>query len=466
MAKSMENQANKMWGGHYAEGPAEAFAAINPSIGFDWELYRQDIAGSMAHARMLAEQGIISTADRDAILSGLTQVRKEIDAGQMLFTPALEDIHMHVESRLKELIGEAAGRLHTARSRNDQVATDMRLFLRDSCDAMVADITALQRALAARAAEHAESIMPGFTHWQPAQPVVLGHHLLAYVEMFARDAGRFADARARLNECPLGAAALAGTSYPINREMVAEELGFDRAMGNSLDAVASRDFGLEYLAAGAILATHLSRLAEELALWSSPLVGFVKLPESFTSGSSIMPQKRNPDAAELIRGKAGRVVGGLNALLMVVKAIPLAYNKDLQEDKEPLLDAARQLPLCLKAMRGMIEGMEPQLERMLAAAESGYATATDLADWLVQSLGMPFREAHHVTGRIVKLAEGRSCLLQELTLAEMQGVEPRITDAVFGRLSVQASVASRMSLGGTAPERVKAQAAKWQELLA
>lgn len=454
-----------MWGGHFSRGPAEAMQTINPSIGVDKHLYRQDIAGSRAHAAMLAASSIISRADHEAILNGLKQIEKEIADGQFTFTDALEDIHMHVEHRLAELIGESAGRLHTARSRNDQVITDVRLFTREACDAVLESIKRLQRALYARADEHVETIMPGFTHLQPAQPVTLGHHLLAYVEMLARDAGRFADCRKRLNECPLGAAALAGTSFPIDRDMTAKTLGFIKPMGNSLDAVASRDFAIEFLAAGAIMATHLSRLCEELINWSTPMWRFITLSEAFTTGSSIMPQKRNPDAAELVRGKTGRITGSLVQMLTLLKSLPLAYNKDLQEDKEAIIDAATQLPLCLAAVEGMIADMQIHKDRMLQAASAGYSTATDLADWLVQSLNIPFRQAHHITGRIVKLAEDKSCELNALSLAEMQTVEPRITQDVFSRLSVEQSVASRMSYGGTAPYRIREQLRRWKREL-
>jgi argininosuccinate lyase len=455
-----------MWGGHFTHGPAEAMAAINPSIGFDWQLYRQDIAGSKAHATMLGEQKILSTEDVTAIHQGLDEILAEIEQGSFVFSDALEDIHMNIEARLREKIGDAAARLHTARSRNDQVATDIRLFLRDSVDGLRAEIFQLIRALLARAEEHAETILPGFTHLQTAQPVTLGHHLMAYVEMLGRDADRLLGARQRINQCPLGAAALAGTSYPIQRERTASLLGFDAPMANSLDAVSARDAALEYLADIAILATHLSRLAEEFVVWSSAPFGFIRLSDHFTTGSSIMPQKRNPDAAELIRGKSGRFAGAFISLLTTMKSLPLAYSKDMQEDKEPLFDAARQMPLCLAAMRGMVQDMEVRAKAMHQAAAGGYSTATDLADWLVQKLNMPFRDAHHITGRIVKLAEAKACRLDELSLAEMQSVEPRMDASIFDRLTVEASVASRTSLGGTAPLRVREQISAWQARIA
>jgi argininosuccinate lyase len=407
---------------------------------------------------MLARQGIVEAAEAEAIAKGLAQVKGEIEAGTFSFSRALEDIHMNVESRLAEIVGPAAGRLHTARSRNDQVAVDFRLWVRDAIDAVCLQITQLQRALAARALDGAATVMPGFTHLQSAQPVTFGHHLLAYVEMLGRDAGRFKDARKRLNECPLGAAALAGTSFPIDRELTAKALLFDRPTANSLDSVADRDFAL---AAAAITATHLSRFAEEIVLWTTPQFGFVKLSDAFSTGSSIMPQKRNPDAAELVRGKTGRIVGALIGLLTVMKGLPLAYSKDMQEDKEGVFDAFRTLALCLAAMTGMVEDMTPEPKRMKAAAGMGYATATDLADWLVQALKMPFREAHHVTGRIVALAANRGVALEKLTLDEMQSVEPLITKDAFGVLGVDRSVKSRTSYGGTAPANVRQQARAW-----
>ena len=452
---------NKMWGGRFREGPSAIMAEINVSIDFDRRLYAQDIAGSKAHATMLAAQGIISKSDASAIRKGLDAVKAEIESGQFKFSAALEDIHLNVESRLKELIGEPAGRLHTARSRNDQVATDFRLYVRDCIDALDASLADLQMAMAQKAEAHAATIMPGFTHLQSAQPVTFGHHMLAYVEMLARDRGRFADARKRLNENPLGAAALAGTSFPIDRHMTSKELGFTGPMRNSLDAVSARDFVLETLAAASICAIHLSRLAEEIVIWSSAQFRFVKLSDKFTTGSSIMPQKRNPDAAELIRAKPGRILGAFTALAVVMKGLPLAYAKDMQEDKEQAFDALDNLALAIAAMAGMVGDMEPQKDILKAAANSGYATATDLADWLVQNLNMPFREAHHVTGRIVALAEKKSCNLSELSLEELQAIHSGITKAVFKVLTVEASVASRTSFGGTAPVNVRRAAKRW-----
>ena len=457
--------SNTMWGGRFATGPAEIMEEINASIDFDRKLAAQDIAGSLAHVAMLAAQGVVAKADADAIAAGLNQVKGEIEAGTFAFSRALEDIHMNVESRLGELIGPAAGRLHTARSRNDQVATDFRLWVRDWLDGIDAALKSYQRALAEKALEHAATVMPGFTHLQTAQPVTFGHHLLAYVEMAARDRGRFADARARLNESPLGAAALAGTSFPIDRAMTAKALGFARPMANSLDAVADRDFVLETLSACAITAVHLSRFAEEIVIWSSPLVGLVRLSDKFTTGSSIMPQKRNPDAAELVRARTGRVVGALTALLMVMKGLPLAYQKDMQEDKEGTIDALGTLAVSIGAMTGMVRDLEPDLARMRQAAGEGYATATDLADWLVRTLKLPFREAHHVTGRIVAAAAKAGVTLDKLPLAAMQAIEPRITGAVFRVLSVEKSVKSREVYGGTAPKNVRAQAKRWLKRL-
>jgi len=457
--------SNKMWGGRFATGPAEIMEEINASIDFDKALGRQDVAGSLAHVAMLAQTGIVERADADEIARGLTQVKGEIEAGTFAFSRALEDIHMNVESRLAELIGAPAGRLHTARSRNDQVATDFKLWVRDTLDALDAQIADLQKALAERALASAEMVMPGFTHLQSAQPVTFGHHLLAYVEMLARDRSRFADARRRLNECPLGAAALAGTSFPIDRFATAQALGFDRPTANSLDSVADRDFVLEALSAAAISAVHLSRLAEEIVLWTTPQFGFVRLSDAFSTGSSIMPQKRNPDAAELVRGKTGRVTGALVGLLTVMKGLPLAYSKDMQEDKEGAMDGLRTLSLCLAAMAGMVRDLTPDPVRMKAAAGAGYATATDLADWLVRTLKTPFREAHHVTGRIVGLASARGVGLEALTLAELQSVEPRITADALEVLVVENSVRSRTSYGGTAPENVRRQAQGWLERL-
>jgi argininosuccinate lyase len=455
-SRSAPDSAVALWGGHFAQGPAPLMEQINASIGFDKRLYAQDIAGSKAHATMLAEAGIISAAERDAIVGGLEQIQREIEAGEFPFSAALEDIHMNIEARLTELIGEPGSKLHTARSRNDQVATDLRMWVRDAIDRTDRLLKELQAALLNRAEEHAAAVMPGFTHLQAAQPVTLGHHLMAYVEMFGRDRGRFADARVRLNECPLGAAALAGTSFPIDRAATAVALGFAAPMANSIDAVSDRDFALEFLTAAAVAATHLSRLAEELVLWSTPQFAFVKMAEAFSSGSSIMPQKRNPDAAELVRGKAGRVIGDLNALLVVLKGLPLAYGKDLQEDKEPVFDAADSLALCLAAMAAMITDMTVDRDRLAAAAGVGYTTATDLADWLVRRVDLPFREAHRVVSQVVRRAEERGLGLAELDLEDLQAIEPRITAEVFEVLSVERSVASRTSFGGTAPACVRA----------
>jgi argininosuccinate lyase len=439
---------------------------INVSIGFDQRLWAQDIAGSRAHAAMLAHVGIIARADQMAIEDGLAEIAAEIAEGRFAFAEALEDIHMNIEARLAERIGDAGRRLHTARSRNDQVATDFRLWVRDAIDGLVAQVTDTMHAFATRAAEHAGTAMPGFTHLQTAQPVTFGHHLLAYVEMLSRDRGRLADCRARLNVSPLGAAALAGTSFPIDRHMTAEALGFAAPAANSLDAVSDRDFALEFLSAAAICAMHLSRFAEEIILWCSAPYGFVRLSDAFTTGSSIMPQKRNPDAAELARAKTGRITGALVALLTVMKGLPLAYAKDMQEDKEPVFDAAEALSLSLAATAGMVRDLQPDTARMAAVAGSGFSTATDLADWLVRVLGLAFRSAHHVTGRLVAMAEARGLGLAELRLAEMQEVEPRITDDVFDVLTVEASIASRTSFGGTAPVRVAEQARLWLEKLA
>ncbi|WP_029007162.1 argininosuccinate lyase [Azospirillum halopraeferens] len=447
--------ASQMWGGRFARGPAAIMERINASIGFDRRLAAQDIAGSKAHAAMLARRGIITQADADVIRDGLDRVGQEIDSGTFVFKTELEDIHMNVEARLAELVGEPAKRLHTARSRNDQVATDFRLWVRDAIDRTDAGLQALQAALIDLAERHADTVMPGFTHLQAAQPVTFGHHLLAYVEMAGRDRGRFRDARARLNECPLGSAALAGTPFPIDRHATAADLGFDRPTANSLDAVSDRDFALEYLAAASICAMHLSRFAEEIVLWCSDQFRFVRLSDAFTTGSSIMPQKKNPDAAELVRAKAGRVIGALAGLLVVMKGLPLAYSKDMQEDKEPVFETDDTLALCIAAMEGMVRDMMPQPAAMRAAAERGFLTATDLADWLVRVPGMPFREAHHVTGRAVKLAEDGGKGLSDLTLDELRSIEPRITGEVYQVLTVEASVASRTSFGGTAPDRVR-----------
>jgi argininosuccinate lyase len=461
-----ETKTNAMWGGRFAAGPDAIMEAINASIGFDQRLATQDIEGSRAHAAMLAATGIVSDSDVDAIRKGLLTVLSEIEAGQFQFSTALEDIHMNVEARLKEIIGEPAGRLHTARSRNDQVATDFRLWVRAQCDAAIAGLEALMRALLAQAEAGADWVMPGFTHLQTAQPVTWGHHMMAYVEMLARDRGRFVDARARMNESPLGAAALAGTSFPIDRHLTASALGFDRPMANSLDAVSDRDFALEFLAAASICAMHLSRFAEELVIWSSAQFRFVRLSDRFTTGSSIMPQKKNPDAAELIRAKIGRIFGANVALMMVMKGLPLAYSKDMQEDKEQVFDAADNLMLALAAMDGMVRDMTANREALERAAGSGFSTATDLADWLVRVLGLPFRDAHHVTGSLVAMAEGAGVDLPDLTLAQMQSVHAGITQDVFAVLGVHNSVASRMSYGGTAPAQVRAQIARWKEMLA
>ncbi len=457
--------SNTMWGGRFAAGPDAIMEAINASIGFDKRLAAQDIQGSRAHAAMLAAQGVISDNDARAIREGLLTVLSEIEAGSFAFSTALEDIHMNVEARLKEIIGAPAGRLHTARSRNDQVATDFRLWVRDQIDGAIAGIGALQRALLAQAEAGADWVMPGFTHLQTAQPVTWGHHMMAYVEMLGRDASRFRDARARMNECPLGAAALAGTSFPIDRHMTAEALGFDAPCANSLDAVSDRDFALEFLSAATICAMHLSRLAEELVIWSSAQFRFVVLSDRFSTGSSIMPQKKNPDAAELLRAKIGRIMGAMVALFTVMKGLPLAYSKDMQEDKEQVFDAADTLLLSLAAMGGMVRDMAADRAALEAAAASGFSTATDLADWLVRELGLPFREAHHVTGALVKLAETEGRDLPDLTLAQMQSVHDGITEAVFGVLGVHNSVASRQSYGGTAPAQVRAQIARWKEKL-
>jgi argininosuccinate lyase len=458
--------SNKMWGGRFHTSPDAVMEDINASIDFDRHLFRQDIAASKAHAAMLAKQGIIAADDARAIAHGLDTILSEIESGKFKFKRALEDIHMNVESRLAELIGPAAGRLHTARSRNDQVATDFRLWIRAAVDAVDAALADYQRALAEKALEHAATVMPGFTHLQTAQPVTFGHHLLAYVEMAARDRGRFADARKRANQSPLGAAALAGTAFPVNRDMTAKALGFDRPMANSLDAVSDRDFVLEALSAAAITAVHLSRFAEEIVIWCSPLTGLVSLSDRFTTGSSIMPQKRNPDAAELVRAKVGRIVGALDALLIVMKGLPLAYQKDMQEDKEGAMDAFSALMLSIAAMTGMVRDMAPDVARMHAAAGAGYSTATDLADWLVRTLKMPFREAHHVTGRIVAKAADDKVALSDLPLAAMQAIEKRITKDVFAVLSVDNSVKSRVSYGGTAPKNVRREAGRWLKALA
>ncbi|MBM9403496.1 argininosuccinate lyase [Gluconacetobacter azotocaptans] len=454
-------QANAQWGGRFAGGPSAIMQEINASIGFDKALWRQDIAGSLAHAAMLARTGIISAQDEAEIRQGLTEIGQEIEAGRFVFSTALEDIHMNIEARLSERIGEAGKRLHTARSRNDQVATDFRLWVRDAIDGLDAQVAALMRALCRRAQEHAADPMPGFTHLQTAQPVTFGHHLMAYVEMLGRDRGRLADTRRRLNECPLGSAALAGTSFPIDRRMTAATLGFDRPTANSLDAVSDRDFALEYLSALSIMGMHLSRLSEEIVIWCSAPFAFVRLSDAFTTGSSIMPQKRNPDAAELVRAKIGRVSGALVGLLTVMKGLPLAYAKDMQEDKEPVFAATDAAALSLAACDGMVRDLAANTDRMRAYAGSGYSTATDLADWLVRVLKLPFRTAHHVTGRLVGLAESRGVDLAQLSLEDMQAEEPGITRDIFSVLTVEASIASRISEGGTAPGNVRAQATRW-----
>ncbi|MGH1452182.1 MAG: argininosuccinate lyase [Paracoccaceae bacterium] len=460
-----DKTSNQMWGGRFAAGPDVIMEAINASIGYDQRMAAQDIAGSRAHAAMLAATGIVSDSDASAIREGLLTVLSEIEGGNFVFSTALEDIHMNVEARLKEVVGEAAGRLHTARSRNDQVATDFKLWVRDQLDQAAEAVETLMIALVGQAEAGADWVMPGFTHLQTAQPVTWGHHMMAYVEMLGRDLSRLRDARARMNECPLGAAALAGTSFPIDRDMTAQALGFDRPSANSLDAVADRDFALEFLGAASICAMHLSRLAEELVIWSSAQFRFVKMSDKWSTGSSIMPQKRNPDAAELIRAKIGRIFGANVALMTVMKGLPLAYSKDMQEDKEQVFDAADNFLLALAAMAGMVTDMSANREALKAAAGSGFSTATDLADWLVRELNLPFRDAHHVTGSLVALAEGKGCDLPDLTLADMQGVHAGITDAVFGVLGVENSVNSRMSYGGTAPTRVREQIAAWKPKL-
>ncbi|MCA3700013.1 MAG: argininosuccinate lyase [Brevundimonas sp.] len=455
-----------LWGGRFSAKPAEIMQAINVSIGVDQRLWAQDLRGSRAHCRMLIARGIVGAEDGAGILSGLDTIQAEIEAGTFPFRDEFEDIHLNVEARLSELIGEPSGRLHTARSRNDQVATDFRLWVRDACDRTGAQLTELQRALLVRAEQHAGDLMPGFTHLQTAQPVTLGHHLMAYVEMFGRDAGRFADARARMNESPLGAAALAGSPFPIDRHATAADLGFDRPMANSLDAVSDRDFALETLAAASITAGHLSRLAEEIVVWMTPMFGFVTLPDDLTTGSSIMPQKRNPDAAELVRAKTGRIMGAFVALSTVMKGLPLAYSKDMQEDKPPVFEAMDALDLALTAMTAMVAALKPNTARMAEAAGWGYSTATDLADWLVREAGLPFRQAHHVTGAAVKRAESLGVDLGQLPLAELQALHAGVTEEVYKVLTPEASCASRQSFGGTAPEQVRARIADWKARLA
>ncbi|MFP7672442.1 argininosuccinate lyase [Marivita sp. S0852] len=460
-----DKSSNQMWGGRFAAGPDAIMEAINASIGFDKRMAAQDIAGSRAHAAMLAAQGIVTSSDANAMREGLLTVLSEIETGDFAFSTALEDIHMNVEARLKEVIGEPAGRLHTGRSRNDQVATDFRLWVRDQLDAAEAGLQALMRALLAQADAGADWVMPGFTHLQTAQPVTWGHHMMAYVEMFARDLSRVQDARKRMNESPLGAAALAGTSFPIDRDMTAKALGFDRPMANSLDAVSDRDFALEFLSVASICAMHLSRMAEELVIWSSAQFRFVTLSDRFSTGSSIMPQKKNPDAAELIRAKIGRIFGANVALMMVMKGLPLAYSKDMQEDKEQVFDAADNWMLALAAMEGMVKDMSANIEALESAASAGFSTATDLADWLVRALDLPFRDAHHVTGSLVAMAEQKGCDLPDLSLDDMQSVHAGITAEVFEVLGVHNSVASRTSYGGTAPVRVREQIARWKDRL-
>ena len=460
-----QNKGQKMWGGRFAAGPGALMQAINVSIGFDKRLAAQDITGSKAHSNMLAAQGIISKDDRDAIHNGLDEIKAEIEAGTFPFSDELEDIHLNIEARLKDKIGDAGGRLHTGRSRNDQVATDFRLWVRDHLDLFDAQLTTLMQALLAQAKANTDAIMPGFTHLQSAQPVTFGHHMLAYLEMFARDRSRFRDCRARMNESPLGAAALAGTPYPIDRDMTAAALGFDRPMANSLDAVSARDFALEALSCASICASHLSRLSEEIVIWMSAQFQFISLSDAFTTGSSIMPQKRNPDAAELIRAKAGRISGALVSLTMVMKGLPLAYSKDMQEDKEPVFDAFDALELGLAAMAGMIADMSPNKDRLSDAAGAAFSTATDIADWLVMNLNMPFRDAHHVTGAIVAMAEKQDKTLAELSLTDMQSVEAGITDDIYNVLTPLASASSRTSYGGTAPSEVAKQITRWEKSL-
>ncbi|MCV3272167.1 argininosuccinate lyase [Roseobacter sinensis] len=458
--------SNQMWGGRFADGPDAIMEAINASIGFDKRMAAQDIAGSRAHAAMLGATGILEPSDVEAIREGLLTVLSEIDEGRFAFSTALEDIHMNVEARLKEIIGEPAGRLHTARSRNDQVATDFKLWVRDQLDAAEGGLIALIQALLEQAEAGADWVMPGFTHLQTAQPVTWGHHMMAYVEMFGRDLSRMRDARARMNTSPLGAAALAGTSFPIDRQMTAEALGFDAPAANSLDAVSDRDFALEFLGAASICGVHLSRFAEELVIWSSAQFRFVTLSDRFSTGSSIMPQKKNPDAAELIRAKVGRIFGANAALTMVMKGLPLTYSKDMQEDKEQVFDAADTLMLSLAAMVGMVADMTVNRDALAAAASSGFSTATDLADWLVRELCLPFREAHHITGTLVALAERKGCDLPQLSLEDMTSVHAGITAEVFDVLGVENSVNSRTSYGGTAPVQVRAQIARWKEMIA
>jgi len=465
MSEDSKNAGHSLWGGRFSAKPGEVMRSINASIGFDQRLAMEDIAGSEAHAAMLGATGVISAADRDAILRGLAEIRGEIAGKSFVYREDLEDIHMNVEARLAALIGPAAGRLHTARSRNDQVALDVRLWTRAACDRAEDALKGLQSALVTKAERHASDLMPGFTHLQSAQPITFGHHLMAYVEMFGRDAGRFADARARMNENPLGSAALAGTSFPIDRDMTSAALGFDRPTANSLDSVSARDFVLEALAAAAICATHLSRLAEEIVIWVTPQFGFIILSDAWTTGSSIMPQKRNPDAAELVRAKVGAILGSLVSVTVAMKGLPLAYGKDMQEDKVPLFQAFDALDLSLAAMTGMIDDLTFQAARAEAAAGTGYSTATDLADWLVRVVGIPFREAHHITGSAVKRAETLEIELADLSIDDLRLLEPRITPDVYDVLTPRASVVSRVSHGGTAPDQVRAQVALWKDRL-
>jgi len=463
--RSTQRGPQRTWGGRFQTRPNELMTRINASISFDKRLWREDIEASKAHAAMLRDQGIVGTEDAAAILKGLDQIAAEFERGGVTENVELEDIHMTVEHRLTELIGPAAGRLHTARSRNDQVATDFRLWVRNACGDAVANVRDLQRALVEVADTHAETVMPGFTHLQVAQPVTLGHHLMAYYEMLGRDVSRFSDAQARSNECPLGAAALAGTGFPLDRDATAKSLGFDRPTANSLDSVSDRDFALDYLSAATQCSLHLSRLAEELIIWANPQFGFVKLSDQFSTGSSIMPQKRNPDAAELVRGHSGRIMGCFTSLMVTMKGLPLAYSKDMQDDKEPVFEATDLLTISIQALGGMIETCEFVPERMRAAAEQGFSTATDLADWLVREAGVPFREAHHITGRAVKAAEERGCKLDELPLDALKAIDERIDERVFDVLSVDASVRSRISYGGTAPDRVREQIAEAKKAL-
>jgi argininosuccinate lyase len=455
MAKNSGKSSNKMWGGHFSVAPSEIMQKINASIGFDKKLYKQDISGSIAHCKMLVKQKILTKAEGEKIIKGLGQVLKEIESGKFVFSDALEDIHMNVESRLKDIIGDTAGKLHTARSRNDQVATDFKLYVRDNIDALLEEISLLLKSLTKRAKENFDTIMPGFTHLQTAQPITFGHHLHAYIEMLKRDASRLKDARKRLNECPLGACALAGTSFPTDRHFTAKELGFDGPTRNSVDSVSDRDFAIEYLSILNLLAIHLSRFSEEIVIWMTDGFKFIKLSDRFTTGSSIMPQKRNPDAAELVRAKVGRIFGAYATLTIALKGLPLAYSKDMQEDKEPVFDASENMFLCLAAVRGMVDDMKINKDNMYQAAQKGYSTATDIADWLVQNLGIPFRNAHHITGRVVVMAEKKNCRLDELSLKDLQSVEKGITKEIFKVLSVENSAASRTSFGGTAPKNVK-----------